>query len=226
MKIEKPIGFSLYDKTPGYLFNNEELFKELESTEDDTEKSIITEKLVQNNTRLIFHIVKSRFGTAREVCERLRMTQEELFSMGTFGLLKAIQSFSLDKKIKFATYAGTVINNEISMFLRKDGKRFEDASGDEEHGDSGNTVTIFDSVPNEVDSFSLFVEDSNTSDFLLKLRKALNERELKILTMHFYEGKGQKEMGIELGLSQTYVCRLKQSMLLKARKIYEKMEES
>lgn len=190
----------------------QELIEQL-SKEENLE---IRQKLVERNLRLVVYIAKKFENTGIGI--------EDLISIGTIGLMKAVNTFNLDKKIKLATYASRCIENEILMYLRKNSKIKGEVSLDEplnKDGD-GNELLLSDILGTEPDTTSRNLEDEVDKSLLRASILKLNEREKDIMEMRFGfktgKEKTQKEVADELGISQSYISRLEKKIIHKMKK--------
>ena len=192
---------------PLTLEEEKELLQKLEY--DDNIKTI----LIERNLRLVVYISRKFENTGIDM--------EDLISIGTIGLIKAVNTFNLDKNIKLATYASRCIENEILMHFRNDKKNSKNVSLDESIGfdKEGNEITIVDvlktSNPDYIDSI-------NTKDNIVKLNKYINvlsDREKKIIIKRYglYGEKEitQKKVADELNISRSYVSRIEKRALTK-----------
>jgi len=171
-------------------------------------------KLIEHNLRLVAHIVKKFDNTREDV--------DDLISIGTIGLIKAIESFSPEKGTKLATFAARCIENEILMYLRSLKKTRKDVSLHDPIGTDkeGNAITLLDILgtePDEVlDNVQLKIEKSKIYQNL----DILDEREKEIVLHRFgLDGDGeertQREIARELGISRSYVSRIEKRALMK-----------
>lgn len=172
--------------------------------------------LVERNLRLVVYIAR-RF-------ENTGVNIEDLISIGTIGLMKAIGTYRLDKKIKLATYASRCIENEILMYIRKIANQKTEVSLDEPinlDGD-GNELLLADVLGTEEDKIQRPLEDDVDLCVLRQAVKALPEREREIVRRRFgLEGckeQTQKEVAEIMGISQSYISRLEKRIMLKLRK--------
>lgn len=173
-------------------------------------------KLVEHNLRLVVHIVKKYYTPDYD--------QDDLISIGTAGLIKAVNTFKPDKGVRLATYAARCIDNEILMFFRGQKKCAHDVSLDEpiETDAEGNPLTLMDILCTDDTVFDIV----NTKIECLKLRRFINEiedeREKKILTMRYgingEEPLTQIEIAKEMGISRSYVSRIETKCLKKLKK--------
>lgn len=190
----------------------EELIKQL-SSENNLEAR---QTLVERNLRLVVYIAKKFENTGIGI--------EDLISIGTIGLMKSVNTFNYDKKIKLATYASRCIENEILMYLRRSNKIKGEISIDEplnKDGD-GNELLLSDILGTDSDITSRDLEDEVDKSLLRSAIKKLNSREKNIMEMRFGfktgKEKTQKEVADELGISQSYISRLEKKIIKKMRK--------
>ena len=175
--------------------------------------------LIEHNLRLVVYIAK-RF-------ENTGVGIEELISIGTVGLIKAISSFNTDKNIKLATYASRCIENEILMFIRKNSGQRREVSFDEPLSVDwdGNELLLSDVLGSENDNVSKNMEEDEERKIVREAVKTLNERERVIIEMRYGLSSGreltQKEVADALGISQSYISRLEKKIMLDLRKKIE-----
>ena len=172
--------------------------------------------LVERNLRLVVYIAKKFENTGIGI--------EDLISIGTIGLMKGVNTFKTDKKIKLATYASRCIENEILMFLRKNNKIKGEVSIDEplnKDGD-GNELLLSEILGTDPDITSRNLEDEVDKKLLQASILKLNSREKNIMEMRFGfitgKEKTQKEEADELGISQSYISRLEKKIINKMKK--------
>ncbi len=177
--------------------------------------------LIEHNLRLVVYIAK-RF-------ENVGANIEELISIGTLGLMKAVASFNSDKNIKLATYASRCIENEILMFLRKANYQRREVSIDEPLSVDwdGNELLLSDVLGSDSDSVYCDMEKKEERDFVRNAVNSLSKRERIIVEMRYGligdgEEMTQKEVADELGISQSYISRLEKKIMQKLKK---KLEE-
>lgn len=173
-------------------------------------------KLIEHNLRLVVYISKKFINTNIEL--------EDLISVGSIGLIKAVNSFKLEKNIKLATYASRCIENEILMHLRKTSKLKVEVSLDEPltvDGD-GNELVLGDILSMETDSVSSRIEKSTEKKLLWNSIEKLNSKEKQIMILRFGLGgnpeKTQKEVADMLGISQSYISRIEKKIVGKLKK--------
>ena len=183
------------------------------TTDDNLEARQI---LVERNLRLVVYIAKKFENTGIGI--------EDLISIGTIGLMKGVNTFNSDKKIKLATYASRCIENEILMYLRKNNKLKGEISIDEplnKDGD-GNELLLSDVLGTDPDITSRNLEDEVDKVLLRASILKLNNREKDIMEMRFGfktgKEKTQKEVADELGISQSYISRLEKKIINKMKK--------
>ena len=201
------------DKLPGPLNQEEEakLLKRL-MKKDQEAKDI----LIERNLRLVVYIAKK--------FENSGVNIEDLISIGTIGLMKAINSYKLDKNIKLATYASRCIENEILMYLRKNNKIKTEISIDEPiNTDSeGNDLSLADILGTDNDSIFKSVEESDNKKVLEIAIKNLNDREKTIMQLRYgfngFDEMTQKEVADKLGISQSYISRIEKKVINNLKK--------
>ncbi|MBQ5808507.1 MAG: RNA polymerase sporulation sigma factor SigE [Clostridia bacterium] len=195
------------DSLPPPLTAEEEV-EALELAETDNE---MRSKLIEHNLRLVVYIAKRFESTG--VCI------EDLISIGTIGLIKAINTFKIDKNIKLATYAARCIENEILMYLRRTTNQRAECSLDEPLSVDwdGNELLVSDILGTDEDEVMRDLECEEEKRVLLDAVGRLSEKEQLIINMRFglngYEGKTQKDVADALGISQSYISRLEKRIL-------------
>ena len=187
-------------------------------TQDDEEAK---SELIERNLRLVVYIAKKFDNTNIDI--------KDLISVGTIGLIKAVNSFDGSKKIKIATYASRCIENEILMYLRKSSKIKSEMSLDEPLNVDweGNVLLLSDVLGTDSDIIYKDVENEAERDILLTSFDKLNPREKQIIKMRFgllgTEKKTQKEIADIMGISQSYISRLEKKVMSKLRKEITKL---
>ena len=172
--------------------------------------------LIEHNLRLVVYIAR-RF-------ENTGVNIEDLISIGTIGLIKAIGTFNPDKKIKLATYASRCIENEILMFLRKKSAHRTEISIDEPLNTDwdGNELLLSDVLGTDGEEVIKPIEDDVERQLLMEAVDRLDERERTIILMRFglegYQELTQKEVADLLGISQSYISRLEKRIILRLRR--------
>ena len=201
------------DILPPPLKGQEEL-DALEALQRGEEKA--KSQLVEHNLRLVVYIAR-RF-------ENTGILLEDLISIGTIGLMKAISTYRLDKKIKLATYASRCIENEILMFIRKTAKEKTEVSLDEPinlDGD-GNELLLGDILGTEEEGVFKPLEEDVDLTVLRQSLRELPQRERELINMRFgLEGRRemtQKEAAQQMGISQSYISRLEKRIMQRLKK--------
>ncbi len=171
--------------------------------------------LIERNLRLVVYIAR-RF-------ENTGVSIEDLISIGTIGLIKAINTFDPEKKIKLATYASRCIENEILMYLRKtSGRRLEVSLDEPLNTDwDGNELLLSEILGTDPDLIMRPLEEDAEKSVLREAMGTLSERERRIIRMRFGIGGGrertQKEVADSMGISQSYISRLEKRIILRLR---------
>lgn len=177
--------------------------------------------LIVHNLRLVVYIAKKFESTG--ICT------DDLVSIGTIGLIKAVNTFCPNKNIKLATYASRCIENEILMFLRKSSQRKNEISLDEPLNVDwdGNELLLSDVMGTQEDIVSASIESESEKDLLRAAVLRLGERERMIMDMRFglsgMPEKTQKEVADEIGISQSYISRLEKKIILKLKNELDKV---
>ena len=178
-------------------------------------------ELIEHNLRLVVYIAKKFDNTSVGV--------EDLISIGTIGLIKAVGTYQPAKSIKLATYASRCIGNEILMYLRKSSNRRQEASIDEPlniDGD-GNELLLSDILGTDEDLVLKPIEDDVDRQLLMDAVDKLTARERTIITLRFglggREEKTQKEVADLMGISQSYISRLEKRIIVRLKKEILKM---
>ena len=172
--------------------------------------------LITHNLRLVVYIAKKFESPAVNV--------EDLISIGTIGLIKAVGTYRTDKNIKLATYASRCIENEILMYLRKNAGRKGEVSFDEPLNTDwdGNELLLSDVLGTEADVVMRPIEEDVERDLLAAAINVLSPREKQIITLRFGLGGGkeqtQKEVADQLGISQSYISRLEKRIISRLKK--------
>ena len=172
--------------------------------------------LIEHNLRLVVYIAR-RF-------ENTGVNLEDLISIGTIGLIKAIGTFDPGKNIKIATYASRCIENEILMFLRKKSSHRTEVSIDEPLNTDwdGNELLLSDVLGTDGDEVMKPIEDDVERQLLMEAVGRLDDRERTIILMRFgldgYDELTQKEVAELLGISQSYISRLEKRIILRLRR--------
>ncbi|MBQ3519509.1 MAG: RNA polymerase sporulation sigma factor SigE [Clostridia bacterium] len=178
------------------------------------------EPLIVHNLRLVVYIAQKFDNTG--------VSQEDLVSIGTIGLIKAVNTFCPDKNIKLATYASRCISNEILMYLRKNGNLRNEISLDEPLNTDwdGNELHFSDVLTDPVQNLGSDLENEDDIHLLMQCVEKLPAREKEIITLRFglFGNKEytQKEVADLMGISQSYISRLEKKILKRLKKEIEK----
>ncbi|MBQ9679910.1 MAG: RNA polymerase sporulation sigma factor SigE [Ruminococcus sp.] len=191
----------------------------LQQIKDGDEKA--REPLIVHNLRLVVYIAKK--------FENSNVNIEDLISIGTIGLIKAVNTFSPDRNIKLATYASRCIENEILMFLRKASQNKYEISIEEPLSTDwdGNELLLSDILGSDSDTVSADIEQEVEINQLLEAVNQLNTREAMIMELRFglngNKEHTQKEVADLLGISQSYISRLEKKIIGKLKQELEKV---
>ena len=175
--------------------------------------------LIERNLRLVAHIMKKYYAAESD--------QEDLISIGTIGLIKAVSSYKLDKNIKLATYASRCIENEILMYFRAGKKRAQDVSLSEmiETGTDGAALELQDAVAGDEDLLEALSARENARLLRAAVNGCLTEQERQVICMRYGLGnrnpRRQREVAKALNISRSYVSRIEKKALEKLRKALE-----
>lgn len=228
--IKKYLNISLFDEVDNivmYICGNETLPSPLDAEEENVLLEELAlgnksakEKLIEHNLRLVVYIAKKFENTGLNI--------EDLFSIGSIGLIKAVQTYNFDKKIKLATYASRCIENEILMQLRKTNKLKNEVSLDEPLNlDSDGNELLLQDVLSSDESISKDIDKSAEKQIVWGIIDKLNQREKTIMMLRFGLGGGeektQKEVADIMGISQSYISRIEKKILGKMKKDLEKV---
>ncbi len=173
-------------------------------------------ELVEHNLRLVVYIAKKFEGSGTD--------GDDLVSVGTIGLIKAINSFRSDKNIKLATYASRCIENEILMYLRRMSRLKQEVSFDEPLNTDweGNELLLSDVMGTDADAVYSDIEGGVERELLKSSLSKLSPREQRIMKMRFGldggESMTQKDVADKLGISQSYISRLEKKIISKLKK--------
>lgn len=229
----RKIGPLTEKKTVDYICGNGEALPQPLSSEeegemlkllfDEAEKERAKSELIQHNLRLVVYIARKFENTG--------VDGDDLISIGTIGLIKAINSFKADKNIKLATYASRCIENEILMYLRRTARLKSEISFDEPLNTDfeGNELLLSDVLGTSAESVYGDIETNAEKEQLKEALKKLSDRERKIMALRFGLGGGeemtQKDVADLLGISQSYISRLEKKIILRLKKEITKMEQ-
>lgn len=229
-KLKKLIkSLLLKDYGVNYLSGNEALPKPLSNLEEQSMLIKLSQgdeeakkNLIEHNLRLVVYIARKFDNTGVDL--------DDLISIGTIGLIKAINSFNVNKKIKLATFASRCIENEILMYLRRITKTKGEVSFDEPLNVDweGNELLLSDVLGTDGDGISKQLELSCEKQILKEALQKLNRREKEIMVLRFglngCDELTQKEVADLLGISQSYISRLEKKIVLKLKKEIKKAE--
>ena len=171
--------------------------------------------LVERNLRLVAHIMKKYYASESD--------QEDLISIGTIGLIKAVSSYRLDKNIRLATYASRCIENEILMHFRAGRKRAQDVSLSEliETGTDGAALELQDVVAGEEDLLEELSSRENARRLRAAVEAVLTDQEREVVSMRYglfgRQAQKQREVAARLGISRSYVSRIEKRALERLR---------
>ena len=172
-------------------------------------------KLIEHNLRLVVYIARKFESTGTGI--------EDLISIGTIGLIKAINTYRSDKNIKLATYASRCIENEILMYIRKNASHRGDVSIDEPLNTDwdGNELLLSDVLGSDADTVSHSLEKDEDEKILREAVRDLSDREQTIIRLRYGLGgtkeRTQKEVADMLGISQSYISRLEKRIIARLR---------
>ena len=210
------LGISTPQKYPPPLSHEEEyrLFLEARDGNEDARQ-----KLILHNLRLVSHIVRKYYSTARNA--------EDLVSIGSLGLVKAVDSFRVENGAKFTTYAAKCIQNEILMYFRAQKKTATEVSLNEtiDVDRDGNPLTYIDVISSDDDIAEVVDRKIQTAKMLTYIETLLTERERQIIILRYGLGNtpqhAQREVAALLGISRSYVSRIEKGALEKLKKALE-----
>lgn len=177
--------------------------------------------LIERNLRLVVYIARKFENTGINI--------EDLISIGTIGLIKAVNTFDNDRKIKLATYASRCIENEILMYLRRNSRMKTEVSFDEPLNIDwdGNELLLSDVLGTDNDIITKQLDAEVDKDLLKLALSELKDREKKIMELRFglvgEKGKTQKDVADLLGISQSYISRLEKKIIKRLKKEFNKM---
>lgn len=202
------------DKLPEPLSKEAEEFYLVMAQDGDI---MAKDKLIEHNLRLVVFLAKKY--------ENVKVDLEDLVSIGTIGLIKAINTYSMDKNIKLATYASRCIDNEILMYLRKNKKTNSEVSFEESlsFDAEGNELHLEDIIGTDPDIVPKNILDKDDKKIMMEEIDKLNKRDKEIMILRYgLEGnieKTQKEVADLLGISQSYISRIEKKVIKRLRSI-------
>jgi RNA polymerase sporulation-specific sigma factor len=191
----------------------EKLYLELSENGDFDARNV----LIEHNLRLVVFLAKKY--------ENTNVDLEDLVSIGTIGLIKAINTYKMDKNIKLATYASRCIDNEILMYLRKNKKRRGEVSFEESlcYDVDGNELHLEDVLGTEADVVTKDLENKIEKKILLEEINKLDERDRQIMVLRYGlingEEMTQKDVADLLGISQSYISRIEKKVIRRLKNI-------
>ena len=202
------------DILPEPLSKEEEIkYVELSMKNDQTARN----KLIEHNLRLVVFLAKKYDNTNTDL--------EDLVSIGTIGLIKAVNTYRLDKNIKLATYASRCIDNEILMYLRKMKKKRTEVSFEDSlsYDADGNELHLEDVLGTESDIVTRGLDDELDKTMMLEEIEKLSQRDKEIIELRYgLNGKKemtQKDVATLLGISQSYISRIEKKVIKKIKSI-------
>lgn len=227
-KMKKVISDVLYKLgfiRPVFYINGPETLPPPLSAEEETnlllqDSDKARDSLIVHNLRLVVYIARKFDNTGTNI--------EDLVSIGTIGLIKAVNTFCPERNIKLATYASRCIENEILMFLRKNANQKNEISIDEPLNVDwdGNELLLSDVLGSDGDEVGREIETEDEKSLLNGFVVGLPPRERQIMEMRFgmngYKEYTQKEVADTLGISQSYISRLEKRIIVKLKKQIEK----
>lgn len=222
------VKLKMFAKTVYYIGGNDALPPPLTKQEEEDlvarlvmGDATVRSTLIERNLRLVVYIARKFENTGVNV--------EDLVSVGTIGLIKAVNTFDPEKKIKLATYASRCIENEILMYLRRNSKIKAEISFYEPLNIDwdGNELLLSDILGTDSDVVYNLIEDEVDKELLVVAMTKLSEREKEIVKLRFgLNGQGektQKEVADMLGISQSYISRLEKRIIKRLKKEINKM---
>ena len=228
-KIKKFLNLFAFDENLLHYINGGDVLPSPFSTEEESQlvekleqgEDGIKDMLVEHNLRLVVYIARRFSNTGVDM--------DDLISVGTIGLIKAVGSFSSDKNVKLATFASRCIENEILMYLRRVAKLKNEVSFDEPLNTDyeGNELVLSDVMGTDSDCVYKTIENGVENDILKEALSRLNDREKEIMELRYglngAEEKTQKEVADMLGISQSYISRLEKKIIGRLKKEFAKM---
>ena len=218
LKIIKKYNYLLFvgstDILPEPLTKEEEIkYVELSMNNDENAKN----KLIEHNLRLVVFLSKKYENTGTDL--------EDLVSIGTIGLIKAVNTYRLDKNIKLATYASRCIDNEILMYLRKTKRKKTEVSFEDSlsYDADGNELHLEDVLGTDSDIVTKGLDEELDKKMMLEEIEKLNTRDKEIIELRYgLNGKNemtQKDVANLLGISQSYISRIEKKVIKKLKSI-------
>ena len=229
VKLKKLLNMFSFDENLLHYVNGGDVLPSPFTAEEETElverlergEEGVKDMLVEHNLRLVVYVARRFQNTGVDM--------DDLISVGTIGLIKAVGSFSSDKNVKLATFASRCIENEILMYLRRTAKLKNEVSFDEPLNTDweGNELVLSDVMGTDGDGVYKIIENGVESDLLQEALSRLNKREKEIMELRYglngVEEKTQKEVADMLGISQSYISRLEKKIIGRLKKEFAKM---
>ena len=220
--IKEALFFVSYVKNQAFPqpLSTEDELRYIRSMQDGDKEA--RNKLIEHNLRLVAHIVKKFENTGEDL--------EDLISIGTIGLIKGVESYSLDKGTKLATYAARCVENEILMHLRALKKVKKDVSLHEPIGQDkeGNEISLIDVLKAENENIIEYIQMNMEIDKLQEYLTILDSREREVIVYRYglndYNEMTQREIAKRLQISRSYVSRIEKRALMKVFHEYYKRE--
>ena len=218
LKIMKKYSCLLFVGSTDILpepLSKEEETKYVELSMNNDEKA--RNKLIEHNLRLVVFLAKKYDNTSTDL--------EDLVSIGTIGLIKAVNTYRLDKNIKLATYASRCIDNEILMYLRKTKRKRTEVSFEDSlsYDADGNELHLEDVLGTDADIVTKGLDDELDKTMMLEEIEKLNARDKEIIELRYgLNGKNemtQKDVATLLGISQSYISRIEKKVIKKLKTI-------
>ncbi len=213
-KYQKVLFVGSTDVLPEPLSKEEEnKYVELSMNNDNYARN----KLIEHNLRLVVFLAKKYDNTGTDL--------EDLVSIGTIGLIKAIGTYRLDKNIKLATYASRCIDNEILMYLRKTKRKKTEVSFEDSlsYDSDGNELHLEDVLGTDKDIVTRGLDDELNRNLMMEEIKRLNPRDKEIIELRYGINKQkemtQKDVANLLGISQSYISRIEKKVIKKLKSI-------
>ena len=218
LKIMKKYSCLLFvgstDILPEPLSKEEEIkYVELSMNNDEKARN----KLIEHNLRLVVFLAKKYDNTSTDL--------EDLVSIGTIGLIKAVNTYRLDKNIKLATYASRCIDNEILMYLRKTKRKKTEVSFEDSlsYDADGNELHLEDVLGTDADIVTKGLDDELDKSMMLEEIEKLNQRDKEIIELRYglndKKEMTQKDVAKLLGISQSYISRIEKKVIKKLKSI-------
>ena len=229
VKLKKLLNMFSFDENLLHYVNGGDVLPSPFTAEEETElverlergEEGVKDMLVEHNLRLVVYVARRFQNTGVDM--------DDLISVGTIGLIKAVGSFSSDKNVKLATFASRCIENEILMYLRRAAKLKNEVSFDEPLNTDweGNELVLSDVMGTDSDCVYKSIENGVENDLLKEALSRLNSREKEIMELRYglngVEEKTQKEVADMLGISQSYISRLEKKIIGRLKKEFSKM---